>query len=140
MVKKEDSKKNSSSKKKNTKPKVVKKAPNKKEESIKDFEGLEKAIYKLTDNFQELSTKISTLLNVFGESAKELSKTQKIVPPTVSAKIDSLLDQNKTITKGLNEVEENLKMPKKTDLEKDDKKDSTENFVPTRPKPLPRIE
>jgi hypothetical protein len=77
---------------------------------IENFVGLQKAMINLSIKFEGLSEHISKLLHVFelsaknfmeggsGESDKDLLK-----------KIDSLLDQNKTIAKGLVLMEDKLR-------------------------------
>ena len=63
----------------------------------------------LTIKFGELSLNISKLLNIFEESAKALAKSEKQVDGQVINKIDSLLEQNKTIAKGLVLFEDQFK-------------------------------
>lgn len=104
---------------------------------IENFAGLQKAMMNLSVKFENLSDNISNLLNVFELSAKDY--VQKAGPENdkeLIHKLNSLLDQNKTIAKGLVLIEE--KVRHRTDT----------NPIPRRPasqssfsntKPLPRL-
>ncbi len=76
---------------------------------IENFINLQHAMTNLTIKFGELSLNISKLLNIFEESAKALAKSEKQVDGQVVNKIDSLLEQNKTIAKGLVLMEDQFK-------------------------------
>ena len=76
---------------------------------IENFVNLQHAMTNLSIKFGELSQNISKLLNVFEESAKILAKSEKQVDGQITNKIDSLLEQNKTIAKGLVLMEDQFK-------------------------------
>lgn len=125
--------------KKQTTKNNIKKVIPKKNKNL-TLEGLEKAMNKLANNFELLSNNMNKLLKVFEDSAKELAKTEKNIPESISAKIDSLLNQNKVINKGLNDVEEKLKISPKSNIsaKKEEDRDKKQVFT-LKPKPLPRI-
>ena len=87
------------------KSKILKKSMNSKEREellIENFVGLQKAMTNLSIKFEQLSDNISKLLGVFELSAKNLIEGgSKESDADLLRKIDSLLDQNKTIAKGL---------------------------------------
>jgi hypothetical protein len=98
---------------------------------IENFIGLQKAMIHLSMKFENLSDNISKLLNVFELSAKDYLMTKK--PGTESDKdllnkINSLLEQNKTIAKGLVTIEEKVR-------------NKTGDFVPeqVQRQPLPQL-
>ena len=73
---------------------------------IENFVGLQKVMTNLTVKFDGLSDKISKLLDVFEISAKSLAEKDfkdfiKVNDKEVLEKLDSLLEQNKVIAKGL---------------------------------------
>lgn len=116
----------------------IKRKPMTKEELqealIHNFISLQKALTNLTVKFDELSTNISKLLQLFEISAKsfaekyssiEDNKTSEIDKDFIK-KIDTLLDQNKIISKGIMLIEEKIR-------EKNNEKSS---FIPpVRPDP-----
>lgn len=128
-------------------PKIVDKTTNKKpakkkmtarereELLIENFVGLQHAMTNMSIKFGSLSDNISQLLRIFEESAKSFASGGKSDDKDMLKKIDSLLDQNKTIAKGLvlmegklrGRAEEPQMMPPKAEA----------SYV--RPKPLPRI-
>ena len=74
---------------------------------IENFVALQRVITNLSEKFDSLTTQISKLLNLFEISAKALAekefsteKDNKDVKKVVE-KLDGLLEQNKTIAKGL---------------------------------------
>lgn len=84
---------------------------------IHNFISLQKALTNLTVKFDELSTNISKLLQLFEISAKsfaekyssmEDNKTSEIDKDFIK-KIDTLLDQNKIISKGIMLIEERVR-------------------------------
>ena len=77
---------------------------------IENFVGLQHAMTNLSMKFGNLSENIQTLLQVFEEAAKNFMQgPNKVDNEGMLKKIDSLLDQNKTIAKGLVLMEENLR-------------------------------
>jgi len=101
-----------------------KKALNKKEIEqilIDNFTNLQKVLTNLSIKFDELSTNMSKLLQLFEISAKSfvekysdkkpeevVNKSQKTDKEYLN-KLDSLLDQNKTIAKGIMLMEERIR-------------------------------
>ena len=94
-------------------PKVVEKSAPKKsgkkkltagereEMLIQNFVGLQHAMTNLSIKFGTLSDNLSELLRVFEGAARSFSKGDEVDNADMLKKIDSLLDQNKTIAKGL---------------------------------------
>lgn len=68
---------------------------------IENFVGLQHAMTNMSIKFGSLSDNISKLLQIFEESAKNFVSGGKPDDTEMLAKIDSLLNQNKTIAKGL---------------------------------------
>ena len=68
---------------------------------IDNFVGLQHAMTNLSIKFGGLSDNISRLLTVFEESAKGFASGGRVDDKDLLNKIDSLLNQNKTIAKGL---------------------------------------
>ena len=76
---------------------------------IENFVGLQHAMTNLSIKFGALSDNITMLLQVFEESAKNFVSGGKLDDKSMLDKIDSLLDQNKTIAKGLILMEGSLR-------------------------------
>ena len=68
---------------------------------IENFVGLQHAMTNMSVKFGALSDNISKLLQIFEESAKNFMSGGKPDDAEMLTKIDSLLNQNKTIAKGL---------------------------------------
>jgi hypothetical protein len=68
---------------------------------IENFVGLQHAMTNMSIKFSGLSDNISKLLQIFEESAKNFVSGGKPDDKEMLEKIDSLLNQNKTIAKGL---------------------------------------
>jgi len=68
---------------------------------IENFAGLQHAMTNLSIKFGGLADNISKLLAVFEESAKGFVSGGRVDDKDLLNKIDSLLNQNKTIAKGL---------------------------------------
>lgn len=68
---------------------------------IENFVGLQHAMTNMSIKFGALSDNISKLLQVFEEAAKNFISGGRSDDKDMLNKIDSLLDQNKTIAKGL---------------------------------------
>lgn len=106
MAKKSDKKK-SPSKSSSTKKKMT--AKEREELLIENFVGLQHAMTNLSIRFENLSEHISKLLNVFEEAAKNFASGGKPDNEDLLKKVDNLIDQNKTIAKGLVMVEDKLR-------------------------------
>jgi hypothetical protein len=78
---------------------------------IENFAGLQKAMTNMAIKFETLSTQMSNLLEIFELSAKNfVSQGQNPEEnKDMLSKIDALLEQNKTLAKGLVTLEEKLK-------------------------------
>ncbi|MCH7850816.1 MAG: hypothetical protein IH845_04200 [Nanoarchaeota archaeon] len=68
---------------------------------IENFVGLQHAMTNLSIKFGTLSDNLSELLRVFEGAARSFVKGDKVDDSDMLKKIDALLDQNKTIAKGL---------------------------------------
>ena len=68
---------------------------------IENFVGLQHAMTNMSIKFGGLSDNIAKLLQVFEEAAKGFISGDRVDDKDMLKKIDSLLDQNKTIAKGL---------------------------------------
>ncbi|MCR4284596.1 MAG: hypothetical protein NUV97_00955 [archaeon] len=85
-----------------SKPKKKRMTASEREELlIENFVGLQHAMTNLSIKFGALSDNITGLLRVFEESALNLAHGGKVDDREMITKINSLLDQNKTIAKGL---------------------------------------
>ena len=76
---------------------------------IENFVGLQTAMTNLSIKFEKLSDNISQLLKVFEEAAKKITENTPDSDKDLLNKINSLLDQNKTIARGLVLMEDKLK-------------------------------
>jgi len=76
---------------------------------IENFVGLQHAMTNLSIKFGSLSDNIVKLLNVFEEAARGFVSGGRVDDKDMLKKIDSLLEQNKTIAKGLVLMEGNLR-------------------------------
>jgi len=124
------------SKKKEKKPKAKKMTAREREELlIENFVGLQHAMTNLSIKFGALSDNTSRLLQVLEESAKNFMQGGKPDDTDLIRKINSLLDQNKTIAKGLVLMEGKLRG-------RSDAPSVEPSGMPQmrpRPKPLPSI-
>jgi hypothetical protein len=98
----------------NSVPKKKKMSAREREELlIENFIGLQKAMTHLSMKFENLSDNIGKLLNVFELSAKDFIMNKGKANPETDKdllnKINSLLEQNKTIAKGLVMIEEKVR-------------------------------
>lgn len=76
---------------------------------IENFVGLQKAMTHLSIKFEGLSENISRLLEVFELSAKtQLEKSPRKEEKDLLDKVENLIEQNKTIAKGLVLINEKL--------------------------------
>lgn len=89
---------------------------------VENFVSLQKAFTNMAVKFDSLSDNISKLLQLFEISAKSFVEKQKSMPPQEHIekarelrerefieKIDKMLDQNKTIAKGITIMDEKLR-------------------------------
>lgn len=99
-------KKPSSKSKRTTKPKIEKKL-------IENLVELQKIHTNLAEKFSSLEKQISSLLNLFENAAKNFASNPAIKESEKDKefleKIDKLLDQNKTIARGLTLMEGKFK-------------------------------
>jgi hypothetical protein len=100
---------------------------------IENFVGLQNAMTNMSIKFGMLSDNIARLLQVFEESAKNLIDGGRPDDKDMLGKINSLLDQNKTIAKGLVLMESKLRGRVESNEAQPE-----ESFKP-RPRPLPSI-
>ncbi len=79
---------------------------------IENFVGLQKVLTNLTFKFDNLSDNITKLLQLFEISAKNFIRNQEDgtgEERDVLKKLDTLLEQNKTVAKGLTLIEEKIR-------------------------------
>jgi len=80
---------------------------------IHNFVNLQKVLTNLAVKFEDMSNNISKLLQLFEISAKSFAEKQgggqSQVDKDFLEKLDSLLDQNKTISKGIMLMEERVR-------------------------------
>lgn len=107
---------------------------------IENFINLQKVLTELTSKFDNLSSNISRLLFLFEESAKSFVEKNKIGSDDKELlnKLDTLLDQNKTVAKGLTLIEEKMRHKLYGDHPKEETK-MEEPYGRPRPRPLPKI-
>jgi len=133
----EEKSKKTGLKKKLSKPKEKRMTAREREQLlIENFVGLQKAMTNLSIKFEHMSENIIRLLNIFELSAKHyIQGGSKETDTDLLNKIDSLLEQNKTIAKGLVLMEENVR--------KRAPRVGPQTAMPptgaVRPRPLPRI-
>ena len=78
---------------------------------LNNFVNLQKVLTNLSLKFEDLSNNISKLLELFEISAKtfaDKNSDSENLGGDIHAKIDSLLDQNKTIAKGIMLMEDKI--------------------------------
>ena len=106
---------------------------------IENFVGLQHAMTNMSIKFGMLSDNVSRLLQVFEESAKNFISGEKTDDDEMLKKIDSLLNQNKTIAKGLVLMEGKLR-GRNDDSENPPRRipNRVTDLPPARSRPLPR--
>jgi len=137
---------------KNHAPKVVVKKPKEKKMTarereellIENFVGLQHAMTNMSIKFGALGDNISKLLQVFEEAAKNFVSGGRSDDKDMLNKIDSLLNQNKTIAKGLVLMEGKLRgrseEPQRAQLSGEMHRMQPSGESPlSRPKPLPSV-
>jgi hypothetical protein len=99
---------------------------------VENFISLQKVLTDLTSKFDGLTKQISELLTLFEKSAKDITENQgerlTKEDKRFMDKLDSLIEQNKTIARGLTLLEEKIR-----------KTENRENKITSRPKPLPEF-
>ena len=108
---------------------------------VENFVGLQHAMTNMSIKFGALSDNISRLLEIFEESARNFMQGgDKSDNKDMLNKINSLLDQNKTIAKGLVLMEENLRRRAENPVPHfQETETQPQKMVSPTPKPLPRI-
>ncbi len=116
---------------------------------LKNLVELQKVQTDLSEKFSHLATEISNLLALFEVTARHFAKNipqndQFTKDKEFLEKIDKLLDQNKTLAKGLTLMEERLRERLYTGSQKPPapEKKAEEEFTPsmnTRSRPMPRF-
>lgn len=117
---------------------------------IENFVSLQKVLTNLSIKFDSLSDNISRLLQLFEISAKSfIKKTEEGNPEEndLLRKLDTLLEQNKTVAKGVTLMEEKIRHKLYGESNRDHNPSHTESEMHNstafgekpRPKPLPRI-
>jgi len=113
---------------------------------IDNFISLQKVLTNLTVKFDNLAGNIEKLLQLFEISAKSFAgkygggagekdlKEQREVDKAFISKLDSLLDQNKAISKGILMMEERVRNRMSPSIVKEER----EPRFPVKTKPLPR--
>jgi len=104
---------------------------------IENFVGLQHAMTNMSVKFGALSDNIANLLMVFEEAAKGFMSGEKGNDKDLLNKINSLLDQNKTIAKGLVLMESKLRGRSESPQMMQPKPMSAPSY--SRPKPLPNL-
>jgi len=123
---------------------VVKKVPKPKKMTarereellIENFVGLQHAMTNMSIKFGALSDNMTKLLQVFEEAAKNFVSGGKSDDKDMLNKIDALLNQNKTIAKGLVLMEGKLRG--RAEPEPASSRSQVASS-PVRPKPLPSL-
>lgn len=113
---------------------------------IENFVNLQKVLTNMSIKFDHLSENISRLLNLFELSAQSFMRKTETGVETVEdkdvlKKLDTLLDQNKTIAKGLTLIEEKIRHKVYGDSSKDEHPlaDMGLERFRHKPRPLPRL-
>jgi hypothetical protein len=116
---------------------------------INNFTNLQKVLTNLALKFDDLSNNMSKMLQLFEISAKSFA--EKYTPEATKSsdkeflqKLDSLLDQNKTIAKGIMMMEEKIRnrntgqiIEERLSQQMDEKEDGFNGMIKSRP--LPRF-
>jgi len=97
------------------------------DELIKHNVALEKVSLELLESVNKLTSRIDRMLSLFEEAAKNIEKAETLEEQPLARKLESLIDQNKTIARGLLLLEKFIR----------DK--TPAGFTPP-PKPLPKTE
>jgi len=86
---------------------------------IENFVSLQSVLTNVAANIDKLNIQLTSLLNLFELSAKELAKNEFQMPnnENILKKIDDLFEQNKTIAKGMTLLYETQNSPKSPETE-----------------------
>lgn len=108
---------------------------------VENFVGLQKAMTNMSIKFESLSEQMRHLLEIFEVSAKNFAVTapESKDKEEFLEKINSLLDQNKTIARGLVLLEEKLKGKPEVQHSEYTESQLGEPNQALKPRPLPRI-
>jgi len=111
---------------------------------IDNFVALQKVLTNLTARFEMMTDNLNKLLQLFEVSAKSFIQKQAGANPTdeqeLLKKLDTMLDQNKTVAKGITLIEEKIRHRIYGDLPKGESQmSSTDIGEKPKPRPLPRI-
>jgi len=95
------------------KPKIINPGNTIDKQLVQNFITLQKVMVNLSIKFDNLTTQISKLLELFEISAKALTDKDLELPggKEVSKKIDNLLDQNKIIARGITMMHDRVTPP-----------------------------
>ena len=110
---------------------------------LNNFVNLQKVLTNLSIKFEDLSNNISKLLQLFEISAKNFAEKYSGEPGQTSSdkeflkKLDSLLEQNKTIAKGIMLMEEKVRQRSPSTKGTPDQRQRFEGMA--RSRPLPRF-
>jgi len=78
---------------------------------VENFVSLQKVMVDLSEKFTNLSSQLSKLLNLFEISAKTLAEKGFEDNRDIVKKLDSLIEQNKIIAKGISLLHEEIEEP-----------------------------
>jgi len=136
-VKKKTIKKKISKVKSSKKPEI--KGRNVEKIIIENFVSLQKVMTNLSVSFNELSSKISKLLELFELSAQALAKkeinfTKPMDEKKIMDKLESLSDQNKTIARGLTLMHERIGEEIPAEIHRPETAPPTPSRIPAPPK------
>ena len=103
---------------------------------LDNFVNLQKVLTNLSLKFDELSSNMSKLLDVFEISAKNFAEKhpEESEDKALAEKVNTLLDQNKTISKGIMLIEEKMRIKDPSSLNPIRK----DMRLGSRTRPLPR--
>ena len=71
------------------------------DELIKHNVALEKVMLELLESMNKMTSRVDRMLSLFEEAAKNIEKAEKLEEPDLVKKLDSLVEQNKIIARGL---------------------------------------
>jgi len=109
---------------------------------IENFVNLQKVLTNLSVKFDALSDNISKLLQLFEISAKAFLKKEEesfSEDRDLIKKLDTLLEQNKLIAKGLTLIEERIRHKIQPEILEEISEHEGGEKPKIRPKPLPRL-
>ena len=113
------------------------------EKLIENFVQLQKVNTHLVEKIDKLSNQLSDLLSLFEKAARTFAEnpanqhTEK--DKEFLGKINTLMDQNKTIAKGLTLMEERMRERISGEEEEEKESNHEEDVTITSPRPLPKF-